>query len=156
VRTADCLGYHRLVGITRQRAPTTRAPQAAAARALPFGLLRLVGLLPLRRRHAGIVRCLRWLAEFGFEFLNPPFRHIKALPQRSDQHILLGLAQKSKVGWRGHPVFRIDSTVTLSTNFLPSGAVHCPRLTVRSATGDEQIPSSRPTVDTKYPRAQKL
>jgi hypothetical protein len=87
------------------------ASQAAAERALPFGLLRLVGLLPLRRRHAGIVRCLRWLAEFGFEFLNSPFRHIKTLPQRSDQRILLGVAQKAEIGWRGHPAFRIASTV---------------------------------------------
>jgi hypothetical protein len=73
-------------------------PALAAAWALPLGLLRLVGLLPLRRRYAGIVRCHRGLAEFGFEFLNPPFRNIKALLQRSDQRILLGLAQRSEVG----------------------------------------------------------
>ena len=135
----------RLIGITRQRAPTAHAPQAAAARALPFGLLRLVGLLPLRRRHAGIVRCLRWLAEFGLEFRNSPLRHIKALPQRSDQRILLGVAQKSKVGWRGHPALRIDATVTLSTNFLPSGAVHRPRLPSGPLPGMSKYPSRAAT-----------
>ena len=80
-----------------------------------------------------------WLAEFGFEFLYSPFRHIKPLPQRSNQRILLGVAQKTEVGWRGHAAFRIDSTATLSTNFLPSGADYCPLLTVRAATGEEQI-----------------
>src|SRR4029077_19139822 len=121
-------------------APTSLAAQATAARALTFGLLWLVGLLPLRRRHAGIVRCVRWLAEFGFAVRNSPLRQIKALPQRSDQRILLGVAQKTEVEWRGQAAFRIDSPVILSTNFLPSGGVQYLRMTVRTATGDEQIP----------------
>jgi hypothetical protein len=108
------------------------------ARALPFGLLRLVGLLPLRRRHAGIVRCLRRLAELGFEFRNPPLCRVKSPPDRADQRIFLCIAQIIELGEPRHPAFRIDSTVTVSTRLLLPSPARCLCLTARFATRDEQ------------------
>ena len=135
VRAGQGLGNHRLIRITGKRPAAPSATETAMARALPFGLLRMVGLLPLRRRHAGIVRCLRRLAELGFEFRNPPLSHVKSLPERSDQRIFLGVAQIIEVGELRHPAFRIDSTVTVSTPLLlpksrplppPDGTFHYP------------------------------
>jgi hypothetical protein len=38
-------------------------------------------------------RGLRWVAELGFKFRNPPLGRLKPLKQRSDQRVLLGVAQ---------------------------------------------------------------
>jgi hypothetical protein len=98
METGNRLGGHGFIGIAGQRTATTFATQAAFARSDAFGFLRLVQLLPLRRRQAGIVRCLRWFAEPGFQIGNSPLSPLKAFPQRPDQGILLGVAQLAEIG----------------------------------------------------------
>ena len=48
-------------------------------------------------------RCLRRVAELGFEFRDVLFGRLKPLPQRLDQRVLLGVAQLAEVGKLGHP-----------------------------------------------------
>jgi hypothetical protein len=103
VHTGHALGDHRLIGIASQRATATLATQTALPWVASPGFLRLVGLLPLRWRQAGIVGRLRRLAEPGFKLRNPPLGRLKPLKQRQDQHVLLGVAQSAKVGKLGHP-----------------------------------------------------
>ena len=80
VHAGDNLGGDSLVGVARQRPAATGATQAATARSDTLDFLRPVRLLPLRRRHAGIVRGLRRLAQLCFEFANPPLGRSQALP----------------------------------------------------------------------------
>ena len=89
-------------------AAAARAPQAAFARSDTLGFLRLVRLLTLRRRQAGIVRGFRRFAEPCFKLGNPPLGRFKTLPQRPDQGILLGVTQVVEVGKLEHP--RLEST----------------------------------------------
>jgi hypothetical protein len=48
-------------------------------------------------------RGLRWLAELCLKFRNPSLGCLKPLEQRSDQRVLLGVAQLAEVGRMGHP-----------------------------------------------------
>ena len=57
----------RLIRLARQRTAAALASQAAQARAGAFGFLRAVGLLALRRRRAGIVRCFRGIGQSGLK-----------------------------------------------------------------------------------------
>jgi hypothetical protein len=52
-------------------------------------------------------RCLRWLAEPGFQIGNPPLSHLKAFPKRPDQGVLLGVVQVAEIRKLGHP--RLES-----------------------------------------------
>src|SRR5271165_6501019 len=81
---------------------TPLATQAALARSDTLGFVRLVRLLPLRRRQTGIVRGFRRLAELCFEIGNQPLGRPEALPQDTDQGVLLGVAQVVEVGKLGH------------------------------------------------------
>jgi hypothetical protein len=103
MHTGDRLHNHCLIGIERQWPAATLTTQTALARPAAFGLLRLIGLLPLRWWQAGIPGCLRRLAELGFEFRDALFGCLKSLPQRLDQRVLLGVAQLAEVGNLGHP-----------------------------------------------------
>jgi hypothetical protein len=58
-----------------------------------LGSLRLIRLLTLRRRQAGIVRGFPRTIEPRFEIGNPPLRRLKPLVQRPDQSIFLSVAQ---------------------------------------------------------------
>jgi hypothetical protein len=81
--------------------------------------------LALRGRLGRVVRCLRRAAQLidpRFECRNARFlrrnrllRRCQLLEQRQDQRILLGMAQRTEVGARRHPAFRIDSPVIVST-----------------------------------------
>src|SRR5271170_4233162 len=55
VAAARRLADHHFVGLGGQRPPAALAPQTALAWTFAPGLLRSVRLLPLRRRHAGVV-----------------------------------------------------------------------------------------------------
>jgi hypothetical protein len=81
---------------------TTLPAEAALPRAIPPRLLRLVGLLSLRRRQAGIVRRLRRLGELRLQLGDPTLCRVQPLPQRQDQRILLGVAQLAEVGQYAH------------------------------------------------------
>src|SRR5208282_6053010 len=120
MRAGRHLGGHRLVGIADQRPATAFAAQTAFARSGALGLLRPVRLLALRWRQAGIVRGFAGFGEPRLKLGNPPLGLLKALPQRPDQGVLLGVAQVVEVGKLGHPAFKIDSTVTASSTF-PAG-----------------------------------
>jgi hypothetical protein len=102
VHAGHRLGYDRRIGIAGQRPAATLPAEATPPRAIPPRLLRLVGLLSLRRRHAGIVRRLRWLGELRLQLVDPTLRRVKPLPQRQDQRILLGVAQLVEVRQCGH------------------------------------------------------
>src|SRR5271155_3915616 len=71
VHASSRLGYDRRIGIAGQRPATTLPAEATLPRAIPLGLLRLVGLLSLRRRQAGIVRRLRRLGEPRLQLGDP-------------------------------------------------------------------------------------
>jgi hypothetical protein len=105
VHTCHSFGDCRLIGIAGQPATAALATQAALARAVAPGFLRLVGLLSLRWRQAGIAGGLRRVAELGFKFRNPPLGRLKPLKQRSDQRVLLRVAQLAEVGKLPHPKF---------------------------------------------------
>jgi hypothetical protein len=91
-------GSHRFIRITGQRPTASFATKAALARPDAFGFLRLVRLLTLRWRQAGIVWGLRRLVELGFERRNPRRQALHLRPQAPDQGILLGVAQVAEVG----------------------------------------------------------
>src|SRR6185312_12422400 len=112
---------HRLVGMANQRAATAFAAQAAAARSDALGLLRPVELLARRWRQAGIVRGFAGLGEPCLKFGNALLGRSKALPQRPDQGVFLGVAQGVKVGKLRHPAVRLDSAVTASSTFFQAG-----------------------------------
>jgi len=103
VHTGHGLRNHGLIGIAAQRSTAALATQTALARAVSPGFLRLVGLLPLRWRQAGIVRGFRRFTELCLECRDPPFSRLKPFEQRSDQRVLLGVAQLAEVGKLGHP-----------------------------------------------------
>jgi len=102
VRTGWRLRGHRLVGIAGQRAATALATQAAFARSDALGFLRVVRLLTLRRRQAGIVRGLRRFVELSFEPRDPRRPALNLRPQLPDQGVFLGVAQVVEVGKLGH------------------------------------------------------
>jgi hypothetical protein len=103
MRTGHDFGDRRLIGVAGQRVTATPAAQAALARAVSPGCLRLVGLRSLRRTQTGIVGGSRRFAEAGFKFRNPPLGRLKPLEQRSDQRVLLGVAQLAEVEKMRHP-----------------------------------------------------
>jgi hypothetical protein len=109
---------HRLVGMANQRAAAAFAAKAALARCNMFGLLRSVRLLTLRRRQAGIVRVFRGFGEPRLKFGDASLGRLKALPQRPDQGVFLGVTQVVEVGKLRHPSLRIDSAVTASSTFF--------------------------------------
>jgi hypothetical protein len=113
----DLRGYC-FVGIAGQRTAAAFAAQTAFARPGALGLLRPVRLLTFRRRQAGIVRRFAGLGEQRFKLGNMPLGRLKALAQRPDQGVLLGVAQVVEVELLGHPVVRIDSAVTVSGTFF--------------------------------------
>ncbi len=98
MRAGGRLRGDRFVGKQRQRTTPATATQAALARSGTLGFLRLVRLLTLRRRQTGIVRGFPRLGEPRFKLGNAPLGCLKALPQRADQGILLGVAQVVEVG----------------------------------------------------------
>jgi hypothetical protein len=53
---------------------------------------------------AEFCKWLRRFAEPRFKFGNPPLGRLKALPQRPDQGVLLGVAQVVEVGKLGHAI----------------------------------------------------
>ena len=109
---------HRLVGMADQRTAAAFSAKAALARSDTLGLLRLVRLLTLRRGKAGIVRGFAGFCGPRFKLGNAPLGRLKALPQRPDQGVFLGVAQVVEVGELGHPMVRIDSAVTASSIFF--------------------------------------
>jgi hypothetical protein len=106
---------YRLVGMADQRTAAAFAAEAASARSDALGLLRLIGLLTLRRRQAGIVRRLAGFGEPRFKFDNAPFGRLKALPQRPDQGVLLGVAQVVEVGRLRHVATETNMAVMVSS-----------------------------------------
>ena len=80
----------------RCRRQPPRGPRAIAP-VPPLLPPRRAGLHSARWRHTGIVRCLRWLVELGFQFRDPPFRRLKTLQKRQDQRVLLDSAQAAQV-----------------------------------------------------------
>ena len=74
-----------------------------------LGFLRLVRFLTLRRRQTGIVWGFPRLGEPRFKLGNAPLGRLKALPQRADQGILLGVAQVVEVG-KAQARPRLEST----------------------------------------------
>ena len=88
---------HRFVGKEGQWPATPFATQAAFARSGTPGFLRLVRLLTLRRRQAGIVRGFRRFVELCFKLRNPCRQVLHLRPQRVDQGVFLGVAQVVKV-----------------------------------------------------------
>jgi hypothetical protein len=109
---------HRLVRMADQRSATASAAQAALAWSDAFGFLRLIGLLTLRRRQAGIVRRLARFGKPRFKFGNAPFGRFKALPQRPDQGVFLGVAQVVEVGKLRHTPIATNPTVLMSSPCL--------------------------------------
>jgi hypothetical protein len=85
-----------------QRATAAPATPAALAWSGTLGFLRLVQLLTLRRRQAGIVRSFPGITEPRFKIGNPPLRRLKPLAQRPDQGVFLGVAQVVEIGKLGH------------------------------------------------------
>jgi len=102
VHAGQRLCYDRRIGVAGQRPATTLPAEATLPRAIPPRLLRLVGLLSLRRRQAGIVRRLRRRGELRLQLGDPTLCRVKPLQQRQDQRILLGVAQLAQVGQYGH------------------------------------------------------
>src|SRR6185312_2140946 len=78
-------------------------------------------LLARRWRQAGIVRGFAGLGEPCLKFGNALLGRSKALPQRPDQGVFLGVAQGVKVGKLRHPAARLDSAVTASSTFFQAG-----------------------------------
>ena len=103
VPAASRFGHHHVVRVRRQRPPAAVAAETALARPHPFGLLRPVRLLPLRRRHTGIARRLRRLAQLGFQRHNPLRQRPNLRPERKDQRVLLIMRQPTEIGKLGHP-----------------------------------------------------
>lgn len=68
-----CAGQH---FAPRRRVGMQRTMHAGMRLALGFRCRGPRGLLPLRRRHAGIVRRLRRQAKLGFKFSNTPRQHL--------------------------------------------------------------------------------
>jgi len=99
---SGCLRGDRFVGEKGQRATAALTTQAALAWSATLGFLGLVRLLTLRRRQAGIVRCLRRFTEPCFKFSDPPLGYLKAPPQRPNQGILLCVAQVVEIGKLRH------------------------------------------------------
>src|SRR6185312_14094218 len=133
-----------LVGMAGQRAATALAAQAALARSDAPGLLRLVGLLPLRWRQAGIVRGFTGFGKPRFKLDNTPLGRLKAPPQRPDQGVLLGVAQVVEVGKLRHAAIGIDSTMMVSSTFLPaSRCAGKSSVTAPPGWGDEQLPPKK-------------
>ena len=97
VPTDGCFRGHRFVGKEVQWPATPFATQAAFARSGTPGFLRLVRLLTLRRRQAGIVRGFRRFVKLCFEYRNPCRQVLHLHPQRLDQGVFLGVAQVVKV-----------------------------------------------------------
>ena len=117
---------NRLVGMAAQWTATPFATQAAGAWSDTLGLLRLVRLLTLRWRQAGIVRCLRRFAEPGFECAIT--RAVKmglctcAHSARIKASFSASLRRLSSGSWVTSR-FRIDSVVTVSNVFYASRSV---------------------------------
>ena len=141
MRTGSCFRRDCLVGFADQWAAAALAAQAALARSDTLRFLRLVRLLPLRWRQAGIVRGLRRVAELCLEFRDPRHQRLNLRPKREDQGVLFSVAQIAEVRRLGHPLFKVNSTVTVSiiSLWMVSSAPNRPQMLRR--TGDEQIPN---------------
>jgi len=103
MRADQRLGGHRLIRIACQGPAAALATETALAGSLAFAPVRLVGLLALGRRQAGVVRRLGRAVEPGLQFGKALLRCMHALPQRQDQRVFLGVAQSGEVWERGHP-----------------------------------------------------
>ena len=104
MRTGCCLCRDCLVGFADQWAAAALAAQAALARSDTLRFLRLVRLLPLRWRQAGIVRGLRRIAELCLEFRDPRHQRLDLRPKREDQRVLFSVAQIAEVRRLGHAI----------------------------------------------------
>jgi len=100
--TGCCFCRDCLVGFASQRATAALAAQAALARSDTPRLFRLVRLLPLRWRQAGIVGSLRRIAESRFKSLNPRRQGPHLRPKREDQGVLFSVAQVVEVRKLAH------------------------------------------------------
>jgi hypothetical protein len=92
-------------------------PGCLCARSGTPGFLRLVRLLTLRWRQAGIVRGFRRFVKLCFEYRNPCRQVLHLHPQRPDQGVFLGAAQVVKVRKLEPAPVRADSIVTVSPDF---------------------------------------
>jgi hypothetical protein len=101
-----------------QWAANAFAAHAGLARSNTLGFLRLVRLLTLRRRQAGIVRGFTRLDEPRLKLGDALLGRLKALPQCPDQGVLFGVAQGVEVGKLGHGALRIEPDVIASSPFL--------------------------------------
>ena len=102
VSTGGWLHGDRFVRRAGQRAATALATQAPFAWSGRLGLLRLVWLLTLGRRQAGVVRGLSGLTQRRFKIRDPCRQALHLRPQRPDQGVFFGVAQVVEVGKLGH------------------------------------------------------
>ena len=103
------LGAHDLIGLRHQAAAAALAAQASFARAGWLRRVRAVRLLPLGRRHTGVVRRLRGIAQPLLQGREPRRQRHDLLPKRDDQRVLLRVAQRRQIGQRRNNHSKVES-----------------------------------------------
>ena len=103
MRALDRLRRDHFVRVRGQCPSAARATQAALTRTAALGLLSAVWLVPLRGRHAGIVRRLRWRTKLRFQLCHARRQQPNLRPQRQDQGILFIMRQTTEGGEWSHP-----------------------------------------------------
>ncbi len=91
-----------LIRIGRQNPSAADAAQAAWTRATARRLVP-VRLLALRRRYAGVARCLGRSTKLRLQLRDPSRQRLNLRPKRQDQSILVIVRQSAQVRKLGHP-----------------------------------------------------